>query len=90
MTPVESNPWNEPGSSKGCVSWMMFGVPINHPLRFKQHPLEDAGMLWVSVRFFSKFFFENMLPRFFREDGSKLRIYFSTGWFKYHLLVVFI
>ena len=36
-----------PRSSKGCVSWMMFGVPKNthHSLGFKQHPyLEDAGM----------------------------------------------
>ena len=39
--------------------------------------------------FFSKCSFEK-IPWFFREDGSKLHIYFSNGWFKYHLLVVFL
>ena len=25
------------------AEWMMFGVQVQHPLGFKQHPLEDAG-----------------------------------------------
>ena len=79
MTPVESNPWNEPGSSKGCVSWMMFGVPINHPLRFKQHPLEDAGMLWVSVRFFSKFFLKKCYHDFFGKMDPSCAYIFQLG-----------
>ncbi len=34
-----------PRSSKGCVSWMMIrGAEKHHPLRFKQHPLEDLGI----------------------------------------------
>ena len=26
---------------------VMFGVPIHHPLGFKQHPLEDAGLFLI-------------------------------------------
>ena len=26
------------------AEWMMFGVPIHHPLEFKQYPLENASI----------------------------------------------
>ena len=32
------------GSSSLVAEWMMFGVPLQHPLGFKEHPLEDADM----------------------------------------------
>lgn len=38
------------------AKWMMFGVPTHHPLRFKQHALEDTGgfvfrQTWGSTKF---------------------------------------